>query len=689
MNNCTQRELSTEINRCSERSDAFHNSSDGGSNTHENGKSCGGSRRDIGMKPHLKKEVTLDNDPKVTTRIDFGDFFPEGGWGWVVTGACTLVYILCNGFHFAFGTLYLCILEEKTGFTANEDEAAWLGSVGISITLFLSPIISTICQRKSARIYAVIGGLICALGCLFLAFSNQMEQVFISHCVVLSPGSGITLNTANIIIGRYFRKKRELAEMIMLSGTGLGAALLAVLFRELYWKLEWRNALQCIAGLLVLTILAGSLYRSASMYHPRRKVIMHIKSQKKNRHDGEDDSPPYFDFSALHMRGLQALMVISGIVGLGIYVPFVAVIKTGKDLNLGGDMLLLLNIYLGIGFLIGVYAQGYIIIRDSKECSICRRHLCQSCCIACGILTFLLLLAKDFNSLALYAWGFGIFCGGYFYTLKMYAYELVKYKLMERAWGFICAAHFIPVLIGSPISLYLNQVHGELHQLQAGYIFAGSAMVLGGLLFFFMPPLEKHKSNQEAIQISKQLCSKNTAEATALLDLDLSDAMVTKPVNNVQFIVSPSRLKHKGKDGGKIQMQCFIHHREREKPKQIILSKITEEKEGLRLDFNEVSQVSLISKNNDSLPTKLIKPERDHSVNCPHATDCPSDSTNSHHTGKYSSESSCKSYEGRKFKKSTDNVKVELFDPPSQEKESTATISYDSDLYINLCEAQV
>lgn len=112
---------------------------------------------------------------------------------------------------------------------------AWLGSIGISITLFLSPIISTICQRKSARIYAVIGGLICALGCLFLAFSNQIEQVFISHCVVLSPGSGITLNTANIIIGRYFRKKRELAEMIMLSGTGLGAALLAVLFRELYW----------------------------------------------------------------------------------------------------------------------------------------------------------------------------------------------------------------------------------------------------------------------------------------------------------------------------------------------------------------------------------------------------------------------------------------------------------------------
>lgn len=119
MNNCTQRELSTEINRC-ERSSIFHNSSsESGNTTHDGSKASGGSRRDIGMKPHLKKDVGLDTDPKVTTRIDFGDYFPEGGWGWVVTGACTLVYILCNGFHFAFGTLYLCILEEKA-FKANE-----------------------------------------------------------------------------------------------------------------------------------------------------------------------------------------------------------------------------------------------------------------------------------------------------------------------------------------------------------------------------------------------------------------------------------------------------------------------------------------------------------------------------------------------------------------------------------------
>lgn len=78
---------------------------------------------------------------------------------------------------------------------------------------------------------------------------------------------------------------------------------------------------------MVLSIFAGSLYRSVSMYHPRRKVIMHIKSQKKSRRDRDTERQPYFDFSALRMRALQGLMFITAIVSFGMYVPFLLLVS--------------------------------------------------------------------------------------------------------------------------------------------------------------------------------------------------------------------------------------------------------------------------------------------------------------------------------------------------------------------------
>ncbi|KAK6168903.1 hypothetical protein SNE40_020063 [Patella caerulea] len=641
----------------------------------DSNKSSGNSQmsRDAGLSSRLQKKDGNNMQHKGAggTRIDFGEYYPDGGWGWVVVIAATLVHILCNGFHFSYGSLYL---EIRHTYKTDEIDTAWLGSLGIGISLFISPFVTIICRRKSPRLYAVIGGLICALGCLFLAFSTQPEQLFISHCVVMSLGSGITLSTANIMVGRYFRRRRELAEMILVSGTGIGTAVMSVLFRKLIGAIKWMYALQSVAGLLVLTIIAGALYRSASLYHPRRKVILHLKNQKKNRRDREAEKPPYLDFSALKMRSLQALLAICGIVAIGIHVPFITLMRTASEnKNIDGDHLLLLNVYLGVGFVIGCCALGYIIIKNSNDCSISRRHLCQTSAILCGVFTLLFIMAQDHNAHSLYAWAYGICCGSYYLTLKMYAYELVRHKLMERAWSFVCAVQCFPFLFGAPVATYLKDAH--LNDV-GGYIFAGVAMIVGGLLFYTMPYFERHPSNQEILQKQNSSCSAHMSEAAALLDLELSEALTSKPLNNLQCIMSHSKLKPNCKDGNKIQLQCYIQHKEREKPKQLVLSKIAEERDGTRI--NEITH------NNKMADCVTNKNEFSES-----ATDGPSDSTFSNNTDKSSSKdsNSVKTNDSKKSKKN--DVRIDLFDPPSQEKESTATVSYDSDLYINLCEAQV
>lgn len=59
------------------------------------------------------KDSSCGVEEKPKTRIDFGEHFPDGGWGWVVTIAASLVYVLCNGVHHAFGILFLVIQKEK------------------------------------------------------------------------------------------------------------------------------------------------------------------------------------------------------------------------------------------------------------------------------------------------------------------------------------------------------------------------------------------------------------------------------------------------------------------------------------------------------------------------------------------------------------------------------------------------
>jgi len=47
---------------------------------------------------------------------------------------------------------------------------------------------------------------------------------------------------------------------------------------------------------------------------------------------------------------------------------------------------------------------------------------------------------------------YGIFIGGYAFSLKMYIYEKVRARNFARAWGFAQCSMAIPLLVGVPIS---------------------------------------------------------------------------------------------------------------------------------------------------------------------------------------------------------------------------------------------
>lgn len=58
----------------------------------------------------------------------------------------------------------------------------------------------------------------------------------------------------------------------------------------------------------------------------------------------------------------------------------------------------------------------------------------------------------NYNAYVMFTWIYGIFCGGYHYSLKMYTYERVRARNFAKTWGFVQCSQAIPIAIGVPIS---------------------------------------------------------------------------------------------------------------------------------------------------------------------------------------------------------------------------------------------
>ena len=61
-----------------------------------------------------------------------------------------------------------------------------------------------------------------SLGCLFTSFATQFHQIFISYGVIMAGGISMAQYSFMLMLGQYFKKRRELVEIIIVSSSGAG-----------------------------------------------------------------------------------------------------------------------------------------------------------------------------------------------------------------------------------------------------------------------------------------------------------------------------------------------------------------------------------------------------------------------------------------------------------------------------------
>ena len=73
--------------------------------------------------------------------------------------------------------------------------------------------------------------MVTSLGCLFTSFAGQWHQVFISYGLVIGVGVAMVLDTSVLMVGQYFKRRREVLEIMLVSARGVGVCLLYTFVR--------------------------------------------------------------------------------------------------------------------------------------------------------------------------------------------------------------------------------------------------------------------------------------------------------------------------------------------------------------------------------------------------------------------------------------------------------------------------
>lgn len=157
------------------------------------------------------------------------------------------------------------------------------------------------------------------------------------------------------------------------------------------------------------TFFLGLFYRSAALYHPQRRAILHLKTQKrkvkeKNRHNNR---APFFDAKTLRSKTVRIILLSSAFSAFGIYIPIVHLAQTVKNDKLM-DAALPLQTNMGIAWIFGAIAFGTLVIRNNAECRIARQYLCQVSLFMCAVcLLALTKIQANYEGYFIIVWTYG------------------------------------------------------------------------------------------------------------------------------------------------------------------------------------------------------------------------------------------------------------------------------------------
>ncbi|XP_027796133.1 monocarboxylate transporter 1 [Marmota flaviventris] len=467
---------------------------------------------------------------------------PDGGWGWaVVIGA-----FISIGFSYAFPKSITVFFKEiESIFNATTSEVSWISSIMLAVMYAGGPISSILVNKYGSRPVMIIGGCLSGCGLIAASFCNTVSELYLCIGVIGGLGLAFNLNPALTMIGKYFYKKRPLANGLAMAGSPVFLSTLAPLNQAFFGIFGWRGSFLILGGLLLNCCVAGSLMRPIGPKPTKKENVGSKeslqeagKSDAKNVGDANTDLiggnrkkekrshiqkiNQFLDLSLFTHRGF--LLYLSGnvIMFFGLFTPLVFLSNYGKSKHYSNEKSAFLLSILAFVDMVARPSMG--LVANTKWIRPRVQYFFAASVIANGACHLLApLSASTYVGFCIYAGFFGFAFGWLSSVLFETLMDLVGPQRFSSAVGLVTIVECCPVLLGPPLLGRLNDLYGDY---KYTYWSCGVILIFAGIYLFIGMGINYRLLAKEQKSDEKQ--KKESKEEETRMDVGDNPKEVTK-----------------------------------------------------------------------------------------------------------------------------------------------------------------
>lgn len=270
---------------------------------------------------------------------------------------------------------------------------------------------------------------------------------------LIGLGLALNLQPALTMIGKYFYKKRPIANGLAMAGSPVFLSTLAPLSQYLFNTFGWRGSFLILGGMLLNCCVAGSLMRPLGS--PPSKVkkdeeLATMTKTKKEKATAWETLNKYLDLTLFKHRGFLIYLSGNVIMFVGFFAPIVFLHPFAKDMGVDEYSAAFL---LSILAFVDMFARPSMgLLANSKWVRPRIQYFFSFAVLYNGVCHILCPLVDDYTGLVIYAIFFGFAFGMVSSVLFESLMDLVGAQRFSSAVGLTTIVECCPVLIGPPLA---------------------------------------------------------------------------------------------------------------------------------------------------------------------------------------------------------------------------------------------